>query len=190
MTNISRLQDISPGANVKDPPLNDYIDMLAELKNQISNRLLDIGKWLSYLYESEKYREQFETFEEFLGTPELSFSRAVAYKSMAVYKFTEKYKADITGIDGDKVYRIIKPIEKSGNLEEWLEKARVLSRSDLATEVRQFCGLAEHDYAKHSSEHVKEWLYEFCPKKGINPDELELEELLGQFLKWYKRNLT
>lgn len=169
----------------KKSKLNDRIEQLRELKGRITSSLIAIGALLLDVQTTEVYKEQCESFDEFLGMPEVSFSKATAYKAMALADFVCRKSIDvkeISDIEADKLYRIIKVAET--DTAEWLEKARTLSRSDLTEEVRGKKGLPAHDRAKRSLEYVKEFLYEYCVKKKIEPAEMELEELLTTYEKW------
>jgi hypothetical protein len=168
-----------------------YIEKINRCKQFISRHLLLLGHLLNEIKEKEIYLERYQTFEEFLGSPEVSISRSTAYKAMAVSRFVLENKIrneEIEEIDPDKVYRIIRVSEKDKNVGEWLEKAKTLSRSDLALEVREALGyLPNHDPAAKDIDKVRDFLYNYCKKKKIEPDQLELEELLLMFLKWLKR---
>jgi hypothetical protein len=165
-----------------------YIRAIASLKQTVCANLVVIGGLLNEIKANELYKEQFETFEEFLGSPEVSMGRATAFKAMAINAFLveQKIKAeDVADIDPDKIYRVIRAAKKQG-LGEWLEKARALSRSDLANEVREAVGLPPHDPAKTAREYVKEFLYVYCPENNMEPGDYELEDLLMEYDKWRK----
>lgn len=165
-----------------------YVETIGILKQNVCGNLIALGGLLHEIREQKVFKEQFETFEEFLGSPEVSMSRAMTFKAMAIYVFLDAHKIkhdEVIDIDPDKIYRVIKIAEKEG-IEEWLEKARILSRSDLANEVREKIGLPPHDPAKKAREYVKEFLYEFCPEKKIEPDDLALEDLLVEYEEWRK----
>jgi integrase len=76
----------------------------------------------------------YETFEEYLGTPEISLSRGYVYKLIKNYElWVQKYHvslAKLHEIDSEKLY-IAGMIATKDNYEEWLEKAKTLSRSDI-----------------------------------------------------------
>lgn len=76
----------------------------------------------------------YETFEEYLGTPEISLSRGYVYKLIKNYElWVQKYNvspAKLQGIDTEKLY-LVGIVSNKNDYEEWLEKAKVLSRSDI-----------------------------------------------------------
>jgi len=170
--------------------LNGCIDAITHLKRCACANLIQLGVILAEVQTRELYKEQHETFEEFLGSPEVSISRSSAYKAIAICEFIARNKLqvdEISEIDPDKIYRIIEVAEKNG-INTWLDKARLLSRSDLSEEVRELKGLPTWDQARTAREHAKEFLYEYLKeKKKIEPDALELEELIIMFIGWWKR---
>jgi len=76
----------------------------------------------------------YTTFEEYLGTPEISLSRGYVFKLIKNYElWVQKYNvspAKLEGIDSEKLYLASIKATKD-NYEEWLEKAKTLSRSDI-----------------------------------------------------------
>jgi len=128
--------------NTEGDVLLGLIEVLVNLKKEIGTNLLQMGKILYKIKEERLYAPQYESFNEFLAMPELSFSRAMAYKAVVVYRvFVETYAAQdlIEGIDPDKLYKIAGVVDNN-NLDDWLGKARVLSRGDLTEEVREAKG--------------------------------------------------
>ena len=78
-----------------------------------------------------------DSFEEFLGDPALGFSRSRAYGLIQLYeKFVEKLgipAADIIEIGNSKLLMIAGRVDE--NVEEWIAKAKHLSKSDLRLEI-------------------------------------------------------
>lgn len=129
----------------KTEHLNVYVDKLIKLKNLITGNLVAIGGILCEIKDTGIYKEQFETLEEFLGSPEVSFSRTTAFKAMRIYEiFVKKFSMLdlIVEIDPDKLYRI-SAVVNDKNVVEWLEKAKGLSRSDLNFEVNRLHGKSD-----------------------------------------------
>ena len=90
------------------------------------NRDLSLYKFLGH-----------DSFEEFLGAPEISFSRAKAYQLIRQYElFVEKLgrSQDELREIGTSKLTIIAPVVLS-NPDEWLSKAKTLSKSDLRIEA-------------------------------------------------------
>lgn len=81
----------------------------------------------------------YDSFEDFIGSPEVGFSRSKAY---GLIRIRELYKEKL-GIDdktlleiGNAKLALIAPVVESDK-EGWLEKARHLSKSDLRIEIGQ-----------------------------------------------------
>lgn len=86
-----------------------------------------------------------QTFKEFIAQPEIAFSHSTVYDYIAVYRvyveelgINPEHIADITY---SKLRRVLPVVEKDP--EEWLSKARTLSRGDLTMEVRESQGKPE-----------------------------------------------
>lgn len=112
----------------------------------------------------------YETFREYLATPEISMSEGHASKLIKNLEvWVERYQLSqrkLNGIDTEKLY-LASQVATEENHEEWLEKARTLSRSDLITEVQE---------VKDKNDHEHEWedeVWERCTvcgkkrKKGV-----------------------
>lgn len=178
---------------IQAPPqtLTTLVNAIGELKRRSCRDLLNIGAILNIISDHELFKERYDTWEEFLGSPEISIGRATAFKAMAISRFILAHGIDICRveiIDPDKIYRILRVATDPETIDEWLHKAGELSRADLAAEVREIRGLPEHDVAKRSIEYVREFLYEYCPKKKIVPADRELEDLLLIYDKWRRVN--
>ena len=164
--------------------LIDYKKKIISCKQAIMGGFIILGELLFYVRETKIYEDEYETFEAFLGDPEISFSRVTAYKMMRVFELYVKRLNvwdKVKDIDSDKLYMISDKVEEDP--EEWIERARVLSRSDLRALLRENNGLPELE-EKPISEKVKDFLYKYCLKKGIELDKIELEELLEIYEKW------
>lgn len=120
--------------------LNKYIEKIILLKRSVGENLITLGGLLHDLKENEYYKEQSETFEEFLALPEISFSRATAYKAMRIYEAfvlqAGQTIESIADIDCDKLALIAGPVANSPEkITDYLSQARMLSRSDLRVEL-------------------------------------------------------
>ena len=75
-----------------------------------------------------------DTWEGYLATPEINISRGYAHKIITNYEtWVLKWKfrmRDIDNIDAEKLY-LAGMVATKEDYEEWLEKAKVLSRSDI-----------------------------------------------------------
>lgn len=135
------------------------------LKEQGVMVYLELGAYLSIIKQNKFYETLgYDTFWEYIGTPELGFRRDTAYRMMKIYeKFCVELALDpgqVKEINWTKLRDII-PVVNKENSEEWLEKARTLSRSDLITEVREV--------KESEGDHECEWedeIYERCKVCG------------------------
>lgn len=165
--------------------LHDYVEKLKSLKATVQANLIAMGGLLYEIQQSRMYEGQYETWEEFLGSPEISFSRSTAWKAMTVYEtFVMKFSMldKITGIDVDKLYAIAAVVD-TDNIREWIEKAVVLSRSDVVFEVRKFKGLPAHEPDKSDSELMDEFIAGLrCSEFGIKVIDRKMLKVV--LLKW------
>ncbi len=94
-----------------------------------------------------------ETFEEYLGLPEISIGRAMAYDMMRAYKmfvldfgFKEE---EVQKIDVTKVRELMRlDIPNKAEANRWLNKISTLSRSDIISEVQDAQGKTQTHHAK------------------------------------------
>ena len=105
------------------------------IKKNIGKDILELALLLIANHDNRYYRVLgYDTWEEFLAIPEISMSRSFAYKIMQVYRiWVEKYNVSqdkLTDIDSEKLFLAGTQATKE-DYEEWLEKAKVLSRSDI-----------------------------------------------------------
>lgn len=112
---------------------------LIKLKRTAEGVFLMIGEKLS-LFEEERLYEYLgcETFEEFLGMPELSFSRAWVFAVIRVYRvFIRKLQIPVNVLIEIGITRlfvlstIVDVINDREKIEDWLEVGKTLSVSDL-----------------------------------------------------------
>ena len=86
-----------------------YIQRLEQIKRKITGELLEMGQLLSEIKNDMLYAPQYDTFDEFIAIPELSFGRTTAYKAIRIYEvFVENFclKDKIIDINSDKLYMI------------------------------------------------------------------------------------
>jgi len=123
----------------------------------------DEGYW-SYL--------DYSSFEAYLGAPEVSISPGYASKLCRVYEWAQTYKIDrekIETLDCEKVYLLTHVKTTDEDRDEWIEKARLLSRSDLILSV--------HEAKTGEKEHEHSWtLFEVCSKCGMRRKVLQGKE--------------
>ena len=131
------------------------------LKNCITKNLLQLGRLLIESKENEYFKAYADTFTEYLGTPEISLSRSFAFKIMFNYtKWVIELgisQAKLEHIDSEKLYLVGVQADE-GNYEEWLERAKTLSRSDIREMVGEVRG--------GSTTQVEEYKQVVCPSCG------------------------
>lgn len=80
----------------------------------------------------------YDSFEEFLADPDISMRRSTVYNYIRIYElFVERLKLDEAMLAeiGTRRLQLVSPVVEN-DPKEWMSKARELSRSDLAEEVR------------------------------------------------------
>ena len=124
-------------------------ERLVTLKGEIMGRGLMVGKILYEIQENELYLTLgYDTFETYIADPDLAFKRSTAYKLKGIYEqwvLNFGYKIeDLKPIAQDKLIEAGK-VAHEETKDEWLEKARSLSRSDLNIETAEAKGKVVHD---------------------------------------------
>jgi N6-adenosine-specific RNA methylase IME4 len=112
---------------------------IVTLRNVAEKTFLALGEELYKFYYSEDYTKLgYETFESYLADPDVDISRGTATKLIEVYRnYNLKlniFAAKLLPIGTEKLYLLSKHIDET-NVEEWLNKAAALSRSDLKEEI-------------------------------------------------------
>lgn len=108
---------------------------IISLKSNIGKDFLKLAFLLITNHDNKYYKVLgYNTWEEFLAIPEISISRSFAYKLMQVNRvWIGKYNVsqeNLMCIETEKLY--LASIQATqDNYEEWLERAKTLSRSDI-----------------------------------------------------------
>jgi hypothetical protein len=123
-------------------------------RSSITNSFVEMARLFAENRDKKYYKVLgCDTFEEWLGTPEISISRAYAYGLMKVHDiYITKYgmQPDEINVDISKLLMLNK-LENKGLLaskeqaEEWVNKADKLSFSDLKIEVQEATGDNKED---------------------------------------------
>jgi hypothetical protein len=114
---------------------------ICQRRSEIAINFLELGRLFKAMRD-ERYFEclDYETFEEFLGCPEISMRRSTVYGLIQIYElFVERLKIDhafLASIGHAKLQVISPVVRNATDPTDWIYKARELSRSDLITEVR------------------------------------------------------
>ena len=109
---------------------------IIRIKNSMGKGYFLLGELLKKIRDERLYRLlDCNTMTEFIAQPELAFSRSSVYDYIKLYEiFIEKLNMpEIADIPYSQLRRILPVVESDP--EEWISKARTLSRADLALEV-------------------------------------------------------
>ncbi len=132
---------------MKIMPINivsiDEQDNLSKIKfydrNTNINALI-LGKLIGENIEFGYWKKLgYESFSDFVGQSNFSFTKRTAYNYVDLWKMFCKFAVDMerfTEIPYSKLLKL-KDIINEDNLDEWLEKAKTLSRTDLELEVME-----------------------------------------------------
>jgi len=113
--------------------------IVTSIKASIVRNFIRLGAYLKLMHDKELYKEEdCERWTDYLNLPEVDLSRSQACKLMAVYdRWVNQYghsPEELIGISVEKLY-IASSQATIETEEDWLEKARVLSRDDLKKET-------------------------------------------------------
>lgn len=107
---------------------------ILDLKSRIGEDLLRLALLLKNSHDNKYYKTLgYDTWEAYLGTPEISMSRFWAFKLVKVYEiWVDKFGVNPAKLDIDmeKLF-LTSTMATQENYEEVLEQARILSRSDV-----------------------------------------------------------
>lgn len=112
------------------------------LKKGLQGSFIELAKLLHENREYKYYEDlDYVTFEQYIASPELSFERRTVYSLIAIYeRFVLEYHVQPVALleaDYSKLDRILR-VTTPENYEEWFDKAKSLSRSDLEEEIREY----------------------------------------------------
>ena len=110
-------------------------DVIVQIKKGIHESFLSLAVCLKMMKTKEYYIELgFNTFEEYCQTPEVDLTVNRCNKLIRIYnRWVEDYGYEVKELEGidTECLDIAQSQATSENYEEWLERARVLSRADL-----------------------------------------------------------
>ncbi len=114
---------------------------LVNLKSEAQKISIYTGEVLYEIKKNQQYRLLgYDTFESYLASPELSFSRSAAFMMISIYqRFILELKVQPVGLleaDISKL-EVIRPYVTSSNVDELLNDAIALSRSDLKKNIAE-----------------------------------------------------
>ena len=132
--------------SVKNKSTSVAVQILNQLKSLLRKQgllFLDIGRLLKIIRDEKYYLHLgHEKWLDFINSGEVTIKQSTIYAYISIYEmYVMKYgflPLELAEIPWDKLHRVLPAVRKSKNkdeVEEWVEKAKVLSRSDLAIEV-------------------------------------------------------
>lgn len=136
---------------------------IINLKGKITKSFLELAFFLKTNHDEKYYNVLgYDSFSEYLGTPEIGLCRSYAFKLIKIYEvWVEKYNIEVEklqDIDVEKLY-IATTLIKGEDYEERLEQARTLSRSDLR-------GFTDRGYKQYKTVQCPNCNFRFEIKRG------------------------
>ncbi|MCD6429384.1 hypothetical protein J7L09_01680 [bacterium] len=144
---------------------------IKKIKDNIAVSYIYLAKYLKEIKEKKLYKYlSYNSFEEYLSSPELQISHTKAYDLIRIYtKYCEEFGVPLEEMTAHwTVIRETLPVVTKENYEEWLHRARELSRSDLKLEIKQLKSGIDPSKCEHDK-HPEWWIHkEFwqCKKCG------------------------
>jgi len=139
---------------------------------------LDLGAQLSEFRRNKEYADDWGTWTAYLGDPDIALSASYANSCINAYEiFIEKWgfeKDYLAEIPWEKLAKIVGVASLCFTKEEvqnWIEEARSLSKSDLNIRVGEF---GESDVKEAKTRTVKVFRHEACGKFQVDMDKEEL----------------
>lgn len=123
-----------------------YVE-ICQRKTEVAMNLIELGR-LFKAYRDNKYylAQDYETFECFLGSIGFNYKTVASFIHIhELYVEELKINKKFLALIGHANLQLINPVVKD-NPEEWLFKARELSKSDLRNEVRVAQNKPEKEY--------------------------------------------
>jgi len=142
--------------------------LVEDIKNKQSNAVnnfLDIGRILNIIQTDKLwqfYGSHIMRFDDFLK--EIRMGRATAYNCMAIWReFGAILKSKSLDICYFRLIRLL-PVVKSGDKEDWIEKAVSLPETGFNDEIREAKGLPATDSCEHPADERE--YYSQCKRCG------------------------
>ena len=131
---------------------------IIRLKKNVAQSSLELGRLFKEIKDGELFRQlDYDTFNEFLGDPEIGMGRSTAYLFMELYErwvLRLQVESDRLSAIGTKKLQLINPVMSRVEtnpkaVSTWLDKAEYLSCSDLKIEVDEALGRPETPQKSH-----------------------------------------
>jgi N6-adenosine-specific RNA methylase IME4 len=112
---------------------------IVDLRNIAEKTFLALGEELYWFEDLKQYKDLgYETFEQYLADPDVDIARRTAFMLKGVYKtyiLELKSASDALLPAGYQKLELMRPYIDESNVNEWVNKAASLSRSDLKEEI-------------------------------------------------------
>lgn len=139
-------------------------ESLKNAREHTEGGFLWMGRELAWIADHHAWEMLgYETFGEYLGSPEVRLSQTQAYKLIGIWRDTEGWalpdplREDLVKVGVEKLALVCRAVRAGGNPEEWIGKLRDLSVSDAEDEVREVTGgtVTTHE-DQEAADHAKE----------------------------------
>ncbi len=148
----------------------EYCNNALNLRESIENDFLVLGEHLYNIREHNLFEPQWSSFVEFCF--ELRMSQSNINRLIQIHeKFILEYgfqRKEITRAGASLLSDILPAITSKQEATEWLEKATLLTRSDLRKELTEFKTGIQMKHCKHKDT----YLVEICRKCGERKQKL------------------
>lgn len=117
---------------------HQYCQEGLQLKNKIELDFIKLGEYLYNIREHNMYEPYWSSFDEY--TDEMNLAKATSNKLINIYKqfvLTNKVSSTkLAKIGWSKIAELM-TVAKEENVDEWIDKAEILTQKDLRDEIRE-----------------------------------------------------
>jgi hypothetical protein len=188
---------ITDKTKIEPATAKKWLDKLIAVKNHIGKATIALAEILFHIHKEKAWEALgYDSFEELIAQPEIGLSRGFCYALIKIYntfiielgvKTEEIESVDITKMR--ELIKIEQDISTRQIAKEWIQKAKMLSRSDLIAEVKKtlgktdepkintWCDMANHIIKQQVEKIVKPG--EITPA-GITFDDVALDKIIIQ----------
>jgi len=149
---------------------------LIQLGHSVQRAFILIGKYLYQIQKDNLFKYLgkggYDTFNSYLASPELEISRRQAFYLMKIYKiYCKKFGVPIKQMEGAKLSSLKEtlPVVSEENYEDWLEKSKVLSLSDIRIEIKKESTGIDPTKCRHKWIKKIYWECEKCGERQWGP---------------------
>jgi len=128
-----------PIVEYKEGEAHENYTRIIQAKKIVGLGAMSMGRELLECHDNKHWQElEYNSFPEFLASPEINISKGWASKLINTYRVwkveLEVAEERLAEIDVEALYLTTKVVNQA-NKEQWLENAKSLSRSDLKAEL-------------------------------------------------------